>query len=283
MLDPAVRAVLRDPVTLEPLSEAVLQSENGFLDVSVGSHTRKNLAELGFALDDYAEPDGGTYRERLGHMVHPDVVAGDIVVDIGCGPRSFLDGLPGHHLFVDDLIGAYVEQLDSSFDGLALNARTELLPLADDSVDVLYSINMLDHVDDLPATLAEIHRVVRPDGVVALQTYFNSHPLLASEPGVVDRFAFDTLIEPLFTVAELRTHEVESPEISDYYTMGIMTALLSPRVLAVEPIDRTRYLSPDYLGPQSRITEAISNVSAGEFAAARQQVDALRDLSLIHI
>jgi SAM-dependent methyltransferase len=274
-IHPIVRSSLRHPVTLEPLKDEAIDLDAGFLNAAVGDLTAKNLAELGFATDDYTEPDGQSYVDRLTHMQHPAIGSDDIVVDIGCGPRSFLDGLPGHHVFVDDLIGAYVTQLGARFDGLAVNARSELLPFADESISVIYSVNMLDHVDDLPETMFELHRVLRPNGVVALQTYFNSHPLLHSEPGVVDRYAFDTLIEPYFVVENLRTHQVESPEISDYYTMGIMTCQLRKRDLPTPQRDRNVYAQPGFLGPQSRITECLDDIAGEDWSSARTHIDSL--------
>lgn len=282
MLSERVASILREPVTLEPLRDIESRLQNGYVDLGTGAHSAKNLAELGFAVGEYTEPDGGTYVERLPHMSHPEIGEDDIVVDIGCGPRSFLRGLAGHHIFVDDLVGAYVERLGATFDGLAVNARSELLPFADNSVDIMYSINMLDHVDDLPETLFELHRVLSPDGVLVLQTYFNSHPLLHSEPGVVDRYAFDSLIAPYFEISQLRTHEVQSPEISSYYTMGIMTCHLRCRDVEIPRPDRNKYASQQYLGPQSSITEALDSISAGYVEHARALIETLWEREHYH-
>lgn len=270
-----VQSILRDAVTLRELPEDALDTDRGLLDASGVRHSAKNRAELHFATEEYGEPDGENYRARLPHIGHPSIEPDDIVLDIGCGPKSFFEGMPGHHVFVDDLISAYVDELGASYDGLAINCRSELMPLADNSVDVIYSVNMLDHVDDLPETMYELHRVLRPTGTIVLQTYFNSHPLLLSEPGVVDRYAYDTLIEPYFEVEELRTHSVESPEISSYYTMGILTCLLRKRDVPLPPRDRGVLGSPQYVGAQSNITECLAAISREEVEVARSHIDAL--------
>lgn len=272
-MDQRVRAVLRHPVTLEPLDG--LGDGEAYLDASVGAHTEKNRAELQFATEEYGEPDGRNYVERLPHMAHPEIAPEAIVVDIGCGPRSFLAGMGGRHVFVDDLIGAYISELGATYEGLAVNARSELLPFEDDSIDVVYSVNMLDHVDDLPETMFELHRVLSPSGVMVLQTYFNSHPLLPSEPGVVDRYAFDSLIEPYFVVENLRTHEVESPEINSYYTMGILTCQLRKREVKVPDRNRSRLTDPEYVAPQSAITECLAAIGSESFDVARRCIEAL--------
>lgn len=50
------------------------------------------------------------------------------------------------------------------------HAQGEQLPLADGQFDVVLAFSVLEHVDDLPRVLAEIHRVLKPGGVL----WFNS-------------------------------------------------------------------------------------------------------------
>lgn len=253
-----VAAILRDPVSLEPIPDLNV-APGGYFDLRPGDRSAKNTGELEFALNDYAEPDGSNYVERLPHMAHPEIDADDIVVDIGCGPRSFLDGLPGHHVFVDDILGDYVDHAGARYDGVAVHARTELLPFADASVDIVYSVNMLDHVDDMAGSMVELARVLRPGGCIALQTYFNSHPLLPTEPGVFDRYFFDHHVLPYFEARDLSTHCVQSPTISDYYTMGILTATLIRRDDLQLP-ERDRHRIAVETGPQSLISEVLDSI-----------------------
>lgn len=49
------------------------------------------------------------------------------------------------------------------------------LPLADESVDVIISNAVLEHVRDLPATLAEMRRVLKPGGYVYVEIPFMQH------------------------------------------------------------------------------------------------------------
>lgn len=50
----------------------------------------------------------------------------------------------------------------------AVVARAERAPLADESVDVAFSSNLLEHVGDFAAVANEMLRVVRPGGIAAL-------------------------------------------------------------------------------------------------------------------
>ncbi|GAB2500098.1 malonyl-ACP O-methyltransferase BioC [Arenimonas alkanexedens] len=52
-----------------------------------------------------------------------------------------------------------------------VNADVSQLPLADQCADVIFSSLCLQWVDDLPATLSEFRRVLRPDGLLLLSTF----------------------------------------------------------------------------------------------------------------
>ena len=50
-------------------------------------------------------------------------------------------------------------------------ADARALPLADGSVDVLYSNLCLQWIEDLPAVFAGFRRVLKPDGLMVLSTF----------------------------------------------------------------------------------------------------------------
>ncbi|WP_290888151.1 malonyl-ACP O-methyltransferase BioC [Arenimonas sp.] len=52
-----------------------------------------------------------------------------------------------------------------------VNADVSQLPLADQCADVIFSSLCLQWVDDLPATLSEFRRVLRPGGLLLLSTF----------------------------------------------------------------------------------------------------------------
>lgn len=49
--------------------------------------------------------------------------------------------------------------------GMRVVADEEFLPFADNSVDAVVSLSALQWVNDLPGTLAQIHRILKPDGL----------------------------------------------------------------------------------------------------------------------
>jgi SAM-dependent methyltransferase len=103
---------------------------------------------------------------ELGFTLQPAAT----VLDLGCGDGSLVGeyrGL-GYEAFGCDLAfkeGRAVERLHST--GLIrLIAREPYrLPFADDSFDVVLSDQVFEHVKSYDATLSEIHRVLKPEGI----------------------------------------------------------------------------------------------------------------------
>jgi SAM-dependent methyltransferase len=106
--------------------------------------------------------------ERLGDLgIKPRLA------DIGCStgylledlrarfPEAALIGidgvLAGLRIAKDNLPGAGFAKGDANF-----------LPLASESLDAVLSANLLEHIADDRSALAELHRVLRPDGIAVL-------------------------------------------------------------------------------------------------------------------
>jgi SAM-dependent methyltransferase len=96
-------------------------------------------------------------------------LAGKTVADFGGGPGYYSEAFRRH--------GASTVLVDADIDEIRLQGRrtpgsvvglAEQSPLADESVDIAFSSNLLEHVRDFDQVADEIVRVVRPGGVVAL-------------------------------------------------------------------------------------------------------------------
>lgn len=90
-----------------------------------------------------------------------------LVLDVGGGPGYFADAFRAagaHYLGVDPDVGE-LSARGTPAAGMVRASGTQL-PLRDNAVDVCYSSNVLEHVADPPAMLAEMVRVTAPGGTV---------------------------------------------------------------------------------------------------------------------
>jgi ubiquinone/menaquinone biosynthesis C-methylase UbiE len=116
---------------------------------------------------------------RRRSLVHAALGAepGDRVLDVGCGPGFYVSELLGTVGPQGSVVG-----VDVSRDMLAVAARragdrpnvefhegaATALPFPDDSFDRAASVQVFEYVEDIPAALGEVHRVLRPGGRLVL-------------------------------------------------------------------------------------------------------------------
>jgi 2-polyprenyl-6-hydroxyphenyl methylase / 3-demethylubiquinone-9 3-methyltransferase len=109
-------------------------------------------------------------------LVPPASRPGAVLLDVGCGggllaPR--LNGSGYTHVGID---------LSPSAVGIArahglrhvIRGDAQALPVADETADVVAAGEILEHVGDLPAVVAECCRVLRPGGTLLLDTLANT-------------------------------------------------------------------------------------------------------------
>ena len=127
------------------------------------------------------------FRSFLTEQTDPDgfyrLIADDAVrlvsahVDLGGLTVADFGGGPGFYSEAFRAAGARTVLVDADLDEIRLHGRrtpgsvvglAEQAPLADGSVDLAFSSNLLEHVPDLAAVSDQILRVVRPGGVAVL-------------------------------------------------------------------------------------------------------------------
>ena len=151
----------------------------------------KHARELGFwASRDLAQRDPAQvdlyYRTLLLDVAaEPDAsfCADKVVADFGCGPMGSLRWLveARERIGIDVLADAYARfGLESHAMRYVTSSETRI-PLADASVDVVFTINALDHVTHLSAMCAELRRIVRPGGELIASLNLDEAPT-ACEP-----------------------------------------------------------------------------------------------------
>jgi SAM-dependent methyltransferase len=157
----------------------------------------------------------------------------DLALDLGTPTDALARALAAH-----DAVGSVIAA-DSVVDhltqrsGLRVAADDETLPFRDASLDLVVSALALQFVNDLPGTLVQIRRALRPDGL-----------LLAALLGG------DTLTElrQAFAQAEAEIEDGISPHVAPFTDLRDLGALLQRAgfALPVTDVDRltVRYDSP---------------------------------------
>ncbi len=151
----------------------------------------KHDAELDFWKDYVAatgaESEAAYYQKfmtDMGGVTDPRFFDGKVCLDIGCGPRGSLTWLTQAKAAIglDPLADDY--HANFRLDGqpmLYLKCGVEQIPLPSNYVDVVFTMNSLDHVDDPEAACREIRRILKPGGAIIASLNLNE-PATVTEP-----------------------------------------------------------------------------------------------------
>lgn len=98
-----------------------------------------------------------------------DFLDGKIVADFGCGPRGSLVWANSAllRIGIDVLADRYADEFTDniiSHGMIYLKSTENVIPLPSDFVDVVFTLNAIDHVDNFPVMCKEIIRVLKPGG-----------------------------------------------------------------------------------------------------------------------
>lgn len=115
-----------------------------------------------------------TIDPRIWHVKlvldHLGDLAGKRVADVGCGKGRFArivkERFPAAQVAAIDLAEAMLAQAPSSLSRIA--ASMTALPLATGSMDAAYATESLEHAVDIPLAVAELSRIVKPDGRIVI-------------------------------------------------------------------------------------------------------------------
>lgn len=102
-------------------------------------------------------------------LVPPPSFAGAPLLDVGCGGGIMAAHLGGYtHVGIDRSASALAVATTRGV--VAVRADAAALPVRDGAVEVVVAGELFEHVTDLEAVVAEVARVLRPGGLVVLDT-----------------------------------------------------------------------------------------------------------------
>lgn len=179
-------------------------------------------------------------------LIPPAGAAGGVLLDAGCGGGLLAPHVRGkgyRHLGVD--LGRPGLRQATPRGLTPVNGDVTALPLAGGSADVVVAGEILEHVTDLPATVAELCRVLRPGGLVVIDTV-NDTALsrlitvtLGERFGVVPAGLHDPalFVPPRRLVAEFARHGVVltvrgiRPSLADLFRWLVLRQAVSGRII----------------------------------------------------
>ena len=139
-----------------------------------------------------------------------DDYEGKSILDIGCGPRGSLEwaDMASLRVGLDPLVNDYFKLGGGTLFHKMHYVRgySEDMPFEDETFDFVFSINSLDHVDDLDETISEIKRVLKVGGICGIIVDTNHKPT-PMEPITIDLDLKDRFLD-VFEVIEERAYEV---------------------------------------------------------------------------
>lgn len=102
-------------------------------------------------------------------LIPPPSREGAVLVDLGCGAGLLAPHVHGYrHVGVDLTASALAQAAQHGV--LPLRADVTAVPLADGCADVVAAGEILEHVPDLPAAVREACRLLRPGGLLVIDT-----------------------------------------------------------------------------------------------------------------
>lgn len=131
-------------------------------------------------------------------MLKEEDFSNKVVADFGCGPRGSLSWInkAKTKIGIDvnaDLYADYFTKAILSHDTLYVKSTEKVIPIPNNYVDILVTMNALDHVNDLEVICNELVRILKPNGVFA--GYFNlEEPASATEPQCLTEVILEKLL-----------------------------------------------------------------------------------------
>ncbi len=191
-----------------------------------GGRPDRYEAELEFWKSRHALDGGrfhnGSYRRLMLAMAEEDddgFIAGKIVADFGCGPRGSLAwaGAAAVRIGIDVLADRYADAFSDNLVEHAMlyvKSTERVIPLPSGFVDVMFTLNAIDHVADFPRMCDEIVRVMKPGGDLVASFNLEEPPTVCEPQRLTERAIKASLLDRL----RVRSYRItrKGPE-SDVY------------------------------------------------------------------
>jgi len=181
------------------------------------------------AIYDQHRKPGGPYADYLLHLAK--ISKAQTVLEIGPGTgnstETFLGLVDANVIGVDLSFGMLSQASQKELNASWVQGRAETIPLPDESVDMVFSVLVSHHINDLDKCLHECRRVLKPGGAVGMVTtpssFISNHPLTDYFPSFatidLNRFPDEKAYSRLMETVGLNPFPLEyvkkAPEVVD--------------------------------------------------------------------
>jgi SAM-dependent methyltransferase len=171
------------------------------------------------------------------------------ILDVGSGRKPYF---PIFEPYAREYIGIDASMYVAS----EIRATAEQLPLREQSIDVIVSTQVLEHVSDPAATVTEWRRTLSPGGVV----FASTHGMYLYHPVPNDHWRWThTGLRKLFEGNGFRVRSVEACE----RTLSVLTMLASIHAATFADRHRLGWLFRPALAGLNALVDRIDRVSTG--------------------
>jgi SAM-dependent methyltransferase len=163
-------------------------------------------------------------------------LSGKIVADFGCGPRNTLGWIntTSLKLGLDVLAEKYLEFDTASYGTVYPIVTENNIALPDNFVDILFTMNALDHVDNLNKICSEITRIIKTDGLLIASFNLNE-PFSWTEPQTLTEEKLkSTLLNNFNIISERRAAFSNSGKAYDNFNKDLPVDVQKPYIYWVK-------------------------------------------------
>ena len=213
----SVRNVLKTIIP-EPIKKVLRPIEGHFIHPTNNKPGSKYDYELSF-WKGRLEKEKGTFLNShykrvmlaMAEESSDDFLQGKIVADFGCGPRGSLVWARSAlvRIGIDVLADRYADEFTEniiSHGMIYLKSTEHVIPLPSNYIDVLYTLNAMDHVDNFSEMCKEIIRVLKPGGEF-IGSFNLEEPASHTEP---QQLSEEKIKQNLLDSLELQSYRIAS-------------------------------------------------------------------------
>ena len=153
-----------------------------------------------------------------------------VVADFGCGPRGSLTWAkaPSLRIGIDVLVPQYLEEFGNnmvSHNMVYVPSNERYIPIPNETIDCLCTINSLDHVENLERMCQEMLRIMKPKALL-LASFNLNEPASPCEPQTLTEQLLEKMLLRYFDIETYRlAHKIEGATYADFINNKLLDSL----------------------------------------------------------